>query len=367
MARFISTIATFREAVARAAGARELAVDTEFHTERRYRPELMLVQLRVDAEEPLLIDPRAGLPLAELGPLLGTAPVVVHGGQSDAVLLRDATGVAPNVVFDTQVAAGCAGEPYPARLQDLVSRYLGVQLDKAWTLSDWGRRPLAPEQLEYAAEDVLVLGALRLRLTERLDALGTLEIAEQATREIVARALADDDDALAWRAVNGAHILDGREAAALQQLAAWRQAEARARDVPRHSVLSDGMLLDLSRRRPDGLDALRANRRLPSSVVKREGAALLDAVARAAGTRIDPLQPWPKAWADLVRAAGRVSEARSGVAVDLLLPDRVLKKLYEGETPGDWRDAVLGKDFFEFLAGRGSMRMPSRSDDVTTF
>ena len=366
MARFISTIAALREAVARAAGARELAVDTEFHTERRYRSELMLIQLRADAEEPLLVDPRAGLPLTELGPLLATAPVVVHGGQADAVLLREATGVRPNIVFDTQVAAACAGEPYPARLQDLVWRYLSLQLDKAWTLSDWGRRPLAPEQLEYAAEDVLVLGALRLRLTERLDALGTRDVAALATREVLARALDGEEDMLAWRAVNGAHILDGREAAALQQLAAWRQSEARARDVPRHSVLSDGMLLDLARRRPAGQDALRANRRLPSSVVKREGAALLDAVARAAGTRIDPLQPWPRAWADLARAAGRVSEARTGVAVDLLLPDRVLKKLYDGEAPGDWRDEVLGRDFFEFLAGRGSIRMPNPPRDVTT-
>lgn len=360
MAQFIDTPQAFRAALPRVAEARVVAVDTEFHTERRFLPELMLLQMRVDEDEPLLVDPdpRRGLPLHELGPLLARVPVLVHGGAADVQLLRRATGARPNVVFDTQVAAACAGEGYPARLQELVWRNLGLLLDKTWTLSDWARRPLTAVQLTYAAEDVLVLGELRARIEARLSERGTTAIAAAATAELLERALDADDDADAWRTVTGAHLLDGAEAAVLQALAAWRQAAARDRDVPRHTVLSDAMLLDLSRRRPASAEALRANRRLSSAIIKRDGDAVLAAVRGAAGGSIAPLHPWSRAWAELVRAAGRVAEARSGVALELLLPDRVLNALHEGRPIEDWRASVLGEEFFAFVEGRGSISLP---------
>ena len=310
MIRHVDTPSSLVAAAARLASAQVVALDTEFHTERRYRPELMLLQLRADDDEPVLVDPRpkgpGTLPLGALAAALSTVPVLVHGGQTDAVLVRDAIGVAPNIVFDTQIAAACVGQPYPARLQDLVARYLAFDMDKTWTLSDWSRRPISALQARYAADDVVVLGRLRASIEAELDRRGTRPVAQAATEEMLAGALAEETDDDSWRSVNGAHVLDGEEAAALQELAAWRQGEARARDIPRHSVLSDGMLLDLARRRPVDDETLRANRRLPSSVVKREGAALLAAVRRAAGRTITPLRPWPRAWGDLVRAAGRV-------------------------------------------------------------
>ena len=158
----------------------------------------------------------------------------------------------------------------------------------------------------------------------------------------------------------GAQVLDDAERGVLRELARWRQQEARARDVPRHSVVGDGVLLDIARRSPRGLDEMRANRRMPSNVLKRDGGALLACVARG-GSRPPPppLFAKPRAWVDLVRAAARVREAETGVAVELLLPDRVIATLAEGGALPAWRREALGDEFFEFVAGRSRLSMPS--------
>lgn len=360
MARFIRTRTALAEVVPRLSAAEELAVDTEFHTERRYRPELMLVQLRADQDEPILVDAQEIDSLDLLGPALATAPVVVHGGQVDVQLLARATGAVPNVVFDTQIAAACAGDGYPTRLQELVTRHLGLSLDKTWTLSDWSRRPLSPHQLEYAAEDVLVLGDLRARITSRLRERGNEAVARHCADETLRAALAEDDDAEAWRTVNAAHLLDGAETAVLQALAAWRQREARTRDQPRHNVLSDAMLLDLARRRPTSIDSLRANRRLPSVVWKRDGDAIVSIIRATEGRAVEPLHPWPRGWADQLWGAARSVESHTGVCAELLLPDRVLGRLSRGEPVEDWRMNTLGTWFFEFLRGDAPLYLAKR-------
>lgn len=359
MPRFVRTAAALEHAVAELAAADEIALDTEFHVERHYFPQLMLIQLRGDAGDPVLVDPLAGLDLRPLAALLGERPVIVHGGASDVQILGDALGCAVRVVFDTQIAAGCLGLGFPVRLQELASTCLGRHMPKGETLSDWSVRPLTEHQLSYAADDVMVLAPLKAALEARMDGMQAA-LAAAFSAEMVQLAVTPEDDAEAWRAVGGAQVLDGAERGVLRELARWRQREARARDVPRHSVVSDGVLLDLARRAPLGMDALRANRRMPSNVVKREGPALLGCISGAVGqSPPPPLYARPRAWIDLARAAGRIREVQTGVAAELLLPDRVIAALAEGSPVPDWRRDALGTAFFDFLVGEGSITMPA--------
>lgn len=359
MTRLIRTTAALEDACAALANAGTVAVDTEFHSERRYFPELMLIQLRGDDGEAVLVDPLAELDLSPLGRALAKARVVVHGGQTDVQVLARALGAPMRVQFDTQIAAGCVGNGFPVRLQELTRLHLGRHMPKGETLSDWSQRPLSAQQLGYAADDVLVLGPLEAALRAALEARGTAELAAHLLDEHLAVALTPEIDEDAWRALAGAQVLEGPDRAIARELAAWRQSEARRRDVPRHSIVSDAILTDLARRAPTTMESLRANRRMPTNVWKREGEAILAAIRRGRDAPPPPpLHPRPRAWMDLVRAAGRVVEARLGVAVDLLLPERVVTSLAERQPIDSWRKIALGDKFFTFLEGTSSLSMP---------
>jgi ribonuclease D len=343
------------------ASARRVALDTEFHSERHFRPRLMLVQLRVDEGEALLIDPLSGIDLRPLGEALSRVPLLVHGGAMDLRILQREAGLRPLAVFDTQIAAGFVGDGYPIRLQELVRRHLDRQVPKTETLSDWSQRPLSPDQLRYAADDVLLLEPLAAALSRRLDERGNAAAAAACTAEHVERALGPEDDSQAWRAVPGAHLLDDSGRAVLQALAAWRDATARERDLPRANVVSDAMLLDLARRQPTTPEGLRANRRMPSQVWKRDGAAVLARIAEGrAASAPPPTTARGRAWTDLVIAAGRIVEAERGAATELVLTEGVLDRLAAGLPIETWRASTLGEDFLAFVQGRRALALPGR-------
>lgn len=333
-------------------GAREIALDTEFHTERTFYPKLMLLQLRADNRDAMLIDPLAGVDLSVLRPVFETVPFLIHAGQMDVQILQRAVGTAPKVLFDTQIAAGCAGFGYPTRLAELVRRLNGREISKGETLSDWSRRPLSADQERYAAEDVVVLAPLAAALRERLSELGNTEIAAASIAEVLGRALAPDDDAEAWKSVHGGGVMDAAEKQALRALAAWRDATARAADVPRHNIVGDALLIDLARRRPITLDQMRMNRRMHAGIIRAHGDEILARIAAAADLPPVAAQPTLRQPAlDAVRAAARAAEAVRGVAPELILTESALSTLAAGGLPEVWRQNALSQDFFEFFRG----------------
>jgi ribonuclease D len=355
----IRSTAALRPVLDAIAGGRRVALDTEFHSERHFYPRLMLVQLRVDDGPAWLIDPLGDIDLAPLGAALSAVPLLVHGGVMDLQILHREIGMRPLAVFDTQIAAGCVGDGFPVRLQELLRRHLDVLIAKTETLSDWSVRPLSADQLRYAADDVLLLGPLAAALEARLEATGNAALAAACTAEHVARALLPEDDATAWRPVPGAHLLDDRERAVLQALAAWRDGEARERDVTRSNVISDAMLLDLARRQPTTYETLRANRRMPSQVWKRDGAAVLACITAG---RAAPPPPAPSSrsrlWKDLVMAAARTAEAERGFSPELVLTDATLDRLSHGQSIEPWRGEALGDQFAQFMSGKIGVRLP---------
>jgi ribonuclease D len=343
----------------RLAAARRVAVDTEFHTERAFHPRLMLLQLRADDDEAVLVDPLAGLDLRGLGGALAIPELLVHGGAWDMRILHDLTGLRPDRVFDTQIAAGFVGDGFPVRLQELTRRHMGLHLAKTETLSDWSRRPLSGEQVAYALDDVRVLGPLADALLEKLVARGNADVARACTAEFYDRALAPPDDEAAWRGVPGAHLLDDAERGVLQALTAWRDRRARALDVPRQNVLSDALLLDLARRRPRTVEDMRANRRMPSQASRRDAADILERVAIGLDAPPPPpVRDRPAVWTETIRAAARIAETTTGVAPELLLDEDTLARLFSGKPIENWRRSAFGDQFSAFLAGKLALALP---------
>ena len=236
------------EVVDRISGAHRVAVDIESNGFFRYHERVCLIQLAA-YETAFLIDPLAIDDVQPLGDLLGDQSVekVFHGADYDLRSLDRDWGFRVNNLFDTGIAAALVGS---ARLglQSVVQEQLGIELPKPLELqrSDWTLRPLSPEALDYAANDVLHLSRVRETLASQLKALSRLEWAkEEFTRlENVRHAPADRESA--FLSVKGSQGLDGRGLAILHSLFQFREREASRLDRSRFRVMPDSALVQVA-------------------------------------------------------------------------------------------------------------------------
>lgn len=352
--------------------APRVAVDTEFHAERRYHPHLYLLQVGLPDGTVFLLDPEIEGVIEGVVDALRETPWIVHAGRQDLRILAPILGGLPDSILDTQIAAGLLAPRFPASYASLVETWLGRSLDKASTLSDWSRRPLRPEQLQYAADDARLLPELWATLAAALGERGRLELAEAACADARAEAItpADPDDA--WRDLAARQVVDGPGLAVLQELCAWREALALEEGTPARSVLSDGLVVDLARRRPTTVNRLLSNRRFPRRVAKRLGDELIERVQRAAAR---PEWGWPRVvrpQSDEERAlhflqlALETAGARDGwsrrlVAPDLLLEDILLHDLPRDVSPVErlapWQRALAGDALEAAVSGSASVNL----------
>lgn len=147
-----------------------LGIDTEFMRDVTYRATLCLVQI-ADKSGTYLIDPlQEGLSLAPLTAVLQNPKCVkvFHSGRQDLEMFIQELGILPAPVFDTQVAAMLCSFGDHIGYVTLVERLYHEQIDKSQRLTNWEQRPLTPQQLAYAAQDVTFLLRLHQKLQEML-------------------------------------------------------------------------------------------------------------------------------------------------------------------------------------------------------
>jgi len=277
-ARWVDDDAALADLVGTLCDVGEFGIDTEFHRERTYWPQLALLQVAWEGGA-ALVDPMA-VDIASLGPVFASAPLVVaHAAGQDLEVLDRACGSVPANLFDTQVAAGFIGFSTPS-LATLAERILDLHLPKGDRLTDWTRRPLSPAQLEYAAADVAYLLPLARLITEQLRAAGRYDWAMQECRELFATARGPQDPETAWWKIKEVRHLRGKSRAVAQEVAAWRERTAAALDRPVRTVLPDLAVLAVSTHPPSSLDQLRGLRGIEGRLPRGDLAAgLLEAVA----------------------------------------------------------------------------------------
>jgi ribonuclease D len=356
----VTTEPALAAAAASLAASARIGLDTEFLRERTYRARLCLLQF-ADHASAFCVDP---LSLGDLGPLaqLLRAPAVLkvmHASRQDLEVLLPLAGLT-QPVFDTQIAAALAGLPAQVGYAEAVRRLLGKELPKTHTRTDWSRRPLSPEQIEYALDDVRYLLPLAAALEERLHALGRLEwLHEELGTLGDARSLTIEPEA-AWLRLRGLRELDPGRVRLAQALAAWRERSAILHDRPRGWIMEDSVLREVVMRVPRTVEELAQIPDMPPGLVKRRGAELIDFVRQA--QLPDPPPPLPgRARPEPARAAlvKRLAGVSQSVARELqLVPEvlatrRDLEQLADGARDGPllrgWRRAVLGEQLLAAL------------------
>ncbi|RWM94393.1 MAG: ribonuclease D [Mesorhizobium sp.] len=172
-----------------------VAIDTETLGLNPHRDRLCVVQISPGDGSADVIQIAPGQKKApNLVSLLRNRSItkLFHFGRFDLAVLYHAFGVMPEPVFCTKIASRLT-RTYTDRhgLKDICFELLGVNLSKAQQSSDWAAETLSPEQLEYAASDVLYLHQLRDVLTMRLARDNRTKEAEACFRFLPTRAKLD--------------------------------------------------------------------------------------------------------------------------------------------------------------------------------
>ncbi len=380
-------LATSEEVAAAAALARahgRFGIDTEFMSEGRYRALLCLVQVVVEDETApdgiriILIDALNEVDVTPLRELVGdpAIEVILHAGRQDVAILRRVWRTEVTNLFDTQIAAGFAGASAQSGYANLLSQMLGRRVGKSASYTRWDVRPLTAEQLSYAAEDVEHLLQLADELRRRLGETGRLEWALEECRRLES-ATDVRDPYSAWERLPRIGQLDPRSRAVARELAAWRERTASEEDRPVGSVLADPTLVELAKRQPSSLDALKHIRGLHPSSVRRRGPAILAAITQ--GREASPIarergrDRFDSADAPLISLAEaflRAQAAQAGLAYELIASRAELEQIIGAVRRGEpepevrtlegWRSELVGEDLRALLGGQAALRVGDR-------
>lgn len=363
--RFVDTQEQLADLCRELASCDVVAIDTEFLREKTYYAQLCLIQIATEniiaCVDPLNID--------DLSPFLDVLyepqrTKVLHSARQDLEIFFDWRGEVPKPIFDTQVAATLLGYGDQLGYAKLVKAMLGQSVDKEHTRTDWSQRPLDEAQVHYAMDDVRFLIPIYREQLRRLQQRGREGWLQEDFDKLTDNQLYLPHPEDLWRRIKGARTLKPRQLAVLQQLAIWREQQARALNRPRKWLVSDDVIVDIARRGPVSPDALEKIRGC-NSFVKKSAADILDTINAAKAL---PESQWPvlervaaltvqqEAMVDLLMSIVRVRAQENDVTPAVLVTRKDLEHLVldrdHGAVVTGWRYELVGKELLECLEGK---------------
>ncbi|HEY8163516.1 MAG: ribonuclease D [Methylocystis sp.] len=356
-----------------------VTVDTEFLRETTFWPKVCVIQA-ASPQEAVAIDALAeGIDLSPFFELMANPAVVkvFHAARQDLEIIWRLARLIPSPLFDTQVAAMVCGFGEQASYLELVKAITRANLDKSSRFTDWSRRPLSVAQIEYAIADVTHLRDIYTTLRARLERSNRLDWLADEMETLTSPATYEQNPENAWERLRH-RARKPRDLAVLMELAAWREAEAQSRDVPRSRVLKDDVLIEVAQAAPRSPEALANLRSFPKGMERsRGGADILAAVER--GLARDPASV-PRiererrgsngATVELLKVLLRQVTEQTGVAAKMIATVEDLEAI-AGDDRADvpalrgWRRAIFGEKALELKRGR--LALAVEDGKVVTF
>jgi ribonuclease D len=344
-----------------------ITVDTEFLRETTFWPKLCIVQL-ASPDEAVIVDAIApNLDLTPLYHLMTDESVVkvFHAARQDVEIFWNLARAIPSPMFDTQVAAMVLGHGDSISYDQLVQRITGTSIDKSSRFTDWSRRPLSPAQLNYAVSDVTHLRDVYLKLNADLEARNRVNWVNEEMKVLTSADTYRQEPQNAWKRLK-ARVKKPRELAVLMEVAAWREREAQARDVPRSRVIKDDANAEHAQQQPKTAEALGPMRGQPKGFERsKSGEAILAAVQTALTrdpntlpplVRDRPLSNGASATVELLKVLLRMVSEQNGVAVKVVATVDDLQKIAvedDADVPAlhGWRRAMFGEQALRLKRG----------------
>ncbi|MFC0480942.1 ribonuclease D [Gellertiella hungarica] len=373
----IDTTAALRKACEQLAQSDFITIDTEFLRETTFWPVLCLIQMASPDME-VLVDPMArDIDLAPFFELMsnGSVTKVFHAARQDLEIIYNLGRIIPHPIFDTQVAAMVCGFGDSVSYDQLVQRTKGVSIDKSSRFTDWSHRPLSEKQLAYALADVTHLRDVYKVLREELEREGrTLWVSEEMAvlESPVTYDMPPED---AWLRLK-MRLKKPQELAVLREVAAWREREARSRNVPRSRVLKDDTIYEIAQQQPKDTEALGRLRTVPKGWERSSsGQAVVEAVNRAlALPRAEMPQPQRHVQApegaaaatELLKVLLKLIADKHGVAAKVIANTDDLERIAADGENADvaamhgWRRDLFGEVALKLIRGDVGLRFIDR-------
>lgn len=380
----IDTTAALEEACRLLAQSDFITIDTEFLRETTFWPELCLIQM-ASPEHEYIIDPMAkGLDLKPFFELMANSAVVkvFHAARQDIEIIFHLGDLIPHPIFDTQVAAMVCGFGDSVSYDQLVQKVKNVHIDKTSRFTDWSRRPLSDKQLDYALADVTHLRDVYLKLKGQLDAEGRAEWLTEEMAILESRETYDLPPEQAWQRLK-MRLRKPTELAVMQYVAAWREREARARNVPRSRVLKDDAIYEIAQQQPKDVEALGRLRTIPKGWERSSsGTAILEQVNTALAL---PKSEMPhlerhthapegtQSAVELLKVLLRLTSEKHGVASKVIANSDDLEKIAaEGEKAEvaalqGWRKELFGDLALKLISGGVGLRFVGKRVEAVEF
>jgi ribonuclease D len=353
-----------------------VALDTEFMRVDTFYPIAALLQIG-DGSRAYLIDPLLINEWAPFSALLENPDVikVVHACSEDLEVLLRLTGSLPAPLFDTQLAAAYLNLGFSMGYSRLVQEVLGIELPKGETRSDWLQRPLSETQISYAAEDAVHLAEVYSILQPKLSADKHAWLLDDGA-ELVANLRREIDPYEVYRDAKLAWKLSRAQLAVLRELCAWREQEARARNLPRNRIVREHSLWPLAKTQPNNLGALAKIDDIHPKTVRQDGEFLLNLIKTAASL---PPEEWPPALPEplpieaaavlkTLRAIGQHYAEQLDMAPELMLRKKTLEALLKSGYPDGpyqlpdslrgWRRELMGQALLDSLGSLATGEQP---------
>jgi ribonuclease D len=373
----ITTTKQLEDAVAAFGGSDFVAVDTEFIRETTFWPELCLIQMATPNHS-ALVDPLSKeIDLAPFFALMAdpTITKVFHAARQDIEIVHKLGGLIPAPLFDSQVAAMVSGYGESISYDQLVMKMSGIHLDKTSRFTDWRQRPLTDTQLTYALADVTHLAALYPALKQKLEEAGRVEWVKEEMATLSSVDTYELHPENAWKRLK-MRVRKPIELVVLQKVAAWREQEARDRNVPRSRVIKDDTIYEIAQQQPRDGQALGRLRTVPNGWERStSGQDLLKVVVAALETPKDQLPKLPRhvsapegtgAATEMLRVLLKLITEENGVAAKVVATTDDLDQIASRGEEADvgamhgWRRELFGETALKLIRGEVALKFEGK-------
>ena len=361
----------------RQAKAEFITVDTEFMRDSTYWPKLCLAQVGGPQEAAAIDTLAPDIDLAPLLELMKNPKVlkVFHSARQDLEIFFLLMDALPEPIFDSQVAAMVCGFGDSVGYDKLVRKLTGKHIDKSKRFTDWSRRPLKQGQIDYALSDVVHLRPVYEKLRRQVENRARTAWLDEEMAILNSPDTYRLEPETAWRRLK-TRSASPRYLALLRALAAWREAEAQRRDVPRNRVLRDEQMFDIAAHHPATAEELSHTRGFsPDAARGRIGQAILAALEEGlavpeADCPVPPPQRDQPAGlgplVDLLKVLLKLQCERHDVAQKLVASVADLERIAadddaEVRALTGWRREIFGKEALALKQGRLALGMAGKS------
>jgi len=291
---YVDTNDKLNKFISKAKKQKVIAIDTEFLWRETYFPILGLIQVAFSRDECYLIDTITIKDISAFRGILTNSNIVkiLHDAKQDLqILSRACNYIIPVNIFDTRCAAGFAGLDHTISLAKLIEELFGVTLPKSETTTDWTKRPLTENQIQYAIDDVIYMCDMHDILIRKCKQNGfepwlNDEMKMYENSDIYRKITPDKR----YLKLKGIKRLTLDQLKLVKHLAAWREIEAERKNIPKTFIIKDNVLLKIVHTSPQNIQELQKSQHVLPGIIRKFGAEIIEIIKKAESSDEDLTQ-----------------------------------------------------------------------------